>query len=205
MSLSVDYFQVGAHVGNSSNDHIFKESFNNKQMILIEPVPYLFKQLQKNYLEKTKNNTIQFKNYAVSNKDGVLELYVPSESNDFSRYPNWATQLASTNPEHIQRHFSDLIVEKISVPCFRLNTLIKELNISNIEYLIVDTEGHDYDILMDLDLSIVKPKKIQFENSHMDGVFLTGDKYTHLLNHFKEHGYEKIYEDKFDSIIKLTN
>jgi len=198
------YLQIGAHVGKTPNDFLFDKEYSDRQMILIEPVPYLYNELVKNYEEKAKMiKLVLFLNIAISNRDGNLQLYVPSEMNDFSRFPFWASQLASTNEHHIRTHLPDLHVESITVPCFRLNTLIRNLNISHIEHLMVDTEGHDYDILMDLDLQLLKPTIIQFENKHMDGIFSKNTKYTHLLDHFKHHGYTIVKEDDEDTIISL--
>ena len=202
-NIVLDYLQIGAHVGKTSNDFLFDKDCSDKQFVLIEPVPYLYNELVKNYEEKRKTNIITFLNIAISNRDGNLQLYVPSEMNDFSKFPFWASQLASTNEQHIQTHIPDLLVESITVPCFRLNTLIRNLNISHIEQLLVDTEGHDYDILMDLDLHLLKPTTVQFENKHMDGIFSKNTNYTQLLDHFKQYGYTVIKEDDEDTIISL--
>ena len=202
-NIVLDYLQIGAHVGKTSNDFLFMTDCVDKQIVLIEPVPYLYNELIINYEEKRKTNAITFLNIAISNMDGNLQLYVPSETNDFSIFPFWASQLASTNEDHIRSHIPELLVESITVPCFRLNTLIRNLNISHIEYLMVDTEGHDYDILMDLDLELLKPTTIQFENKHMDGIFSKNTKYTHLLEHFRQYSYTIVKEDDEDTIISL--
>jgi FkbM family methyltransferase len=180
-------------------------------MILIEPVPYLFKKLKTNYASKTLDNNIQFLNIAVSNKNDSLTLYVPSPENDFSKFPYWASQLASTNKDHIVKHniFSSNIVnlkiDEIKVPCFTLNNLIEHMNILSIDKLLIDTEGHDYEILMDFDLSVLKPKVIRFENRHMDGVISRGKRYEYLLNHLTSYGYKKIFEDQMDTEVELQN
>jgi hypothetical protein len=203
MSRDIDYFQIGAHIGNTDNDPIFSVLTENKSLILIEPNPYAFDDLRKNYEEKTKTNSIQFENIAVSNKDGFLSLYVPSRINDFTKYPSWTTQIASTNENHLLEHLPDLIIDRISIPCYRLNTLIAKMDIRSIDYLCIDTEGHDYEILSDLDLQILKPKNIVFENKHMDGIFTKSSRYQSLIEHFVKNGYEIIYEDAEDTHIRL--
>jgi FkbM family methyltransferase len=200
----VNILQVGAHVGHTSNDPIFNKPMKDQTLIVIEPVPYLFQQLVANYEPRKQDNRIECLNIAVSNTDGSLKLYVPSASNDFNNFPFWASQLASTNPVHISTHLSGLQTEAVEVPCYRLNTLIKTLGIERIDSLMVDTEGHDYEILMDLDLSVVKPGKIRFENKHMDGVFVRGTRYTTLMNHFSSNGYVKTFEDHEDTVIERT-
>jgi len=207
----VDFFQVGANVGYTESDMLFGQELVNKNIILIEPVPYIFKVLHENYLIKNSNNGNTNKiigfNFAVSNKNDSLELYIPSEKNDFDTLPIWIHELCSIHKDHIYKHTSenypDLIIDKINVLCFTLNTLIEKLNIKEIDYLIIDTEGHDYDILMDLDLTKIKPNKIRFESIHMDGSFLKGMKYIKLINHLLLNGYKTIEETLEDTVVSL--
>ena len=204
-SLNKTYIiQVGSHIGNTENDFLFKNIKLNIEYILIEPVPYLFNKLKENY--KLYNN-ITFLNIAISDYNGFIDLYIPSEKNDFTKLVSWATQLASINKDHIQHFVPECLVDKIQVECKTLNTIIKEYNIKEIEYLYTDTEGHDYNILMNLDLSLIKPKNIIFENKHMDGPKHKLDindcpKYFNLLNYFKKYGYEVVIENKEDTHIE---
>lgn len=201
--VHIDFLQIGAHVGRSPNDHLFSKTMDGKHLILIEPVPYLFETLKQNYRLRAQNNTIDFYNIAISDHDGSLTLYVPSADNNFSCFPFWASQLASTNPDHIKAHLPDLKVDCIKVVCTSLNSLIRLKNITSIDALYIDTEGHDYDILMAYDLSLVKPKSIQFENKHMDGIFIKGPKYQELLAHFAAHGYTVVDEGIEDTQLRL--
>ena len=156
----VDYLQIGAHEGNTENDSIFHTDLKNKNMILIEPVPYLFQKLKANYASKCEDNNIQFLNIAVSNNNDNLTLYVPSPENDFAKFPYWASQLASTNKEHIVKHSkfsSDIInlkIDEIKVPCFTLNNLIERMNIISIDKLIIDDCSYSGEQLIDFTLNI---------------------------------------------------
>jgi hypothetical protein len=49
--------QIGAHVGNTSNDPIFNEIDETTKIVLVEPVPFLFNQLQTNYQQKLKDTS----------------------------------------------------------------------------------------------------------------------------------------------------
>ena len=196
--------QVGAHIGKTSNDFLINNIKDDIKYLLFEPVPYLYKQLCENY--KNKKNVKLF-NIAISNYNGSLPLYIPSEKNDFSKLVGWASQLASTNENHIKTFVPNCIVEKIEVQCKTLNTIIEEYKIENLEAIYTDTEGHDYDILMDLDLIKHKPEYIIFENNHMDGpkhALNKNDspKYNYLLNHFYKNGYEFVSETHEDTTIK---
>lgn len=196
--------QIGSHVGNTCNDPIFNIVDHTTILILVEPVPFLFEQLKKNYRKHFVNNkNIVFINKAVSNFIGEMEMTIPSEKNDFSKLPFWASQLASVNPGHALGHINDLVVEKITVQTTTINEIVKEYNLTNIDLLHTDTEGHDYTILMDYDFKI-KPKKIMFEHKHMDGLFTVGAKFTELSNRLLSLGYKQIRQDSEDTIFQLT-
>jgi FkbM family methyltransferase len=202
----VDYLQIGAHIGNTFNDHIFATNLSGKTLILVEPVNYLYKQLMENYAKYHPAATVFFINAAVSNKDhNTIDLYVPSPENDFQLMPEWANQIASLRSHHVQMHgLSSMKIEKHTVPCITLNQIISQFNIVKIDTLVIDTEGHDYEILMDLDLTKVKPVHIIFENKHMDDTLVRGARYAHLLHHFKENGYVVQYENSEDTCLTIT-
>lgn len=200
---SICIFQIGSNVGNTPTP-VFRTMTKDQACILIEPVPYLFAHLVLNYTTRMPLHDLRFYQIAVSDHDGTLTLHVPSEDNDYEDLPHWACQLASVNPAHIPAHLPQLKTEIVTVPCFRLNTICEQLKIGKIEYLCVDTEGHDYEILMDLDLTRIKPRHIIFEAKHMDGVFVKGARYTFLLAHFLKHGYKIVSEGVEDTHLALA-
>jgi FkbM family methyltransferase len=196
--------QIGSHVGNTVNDPIFNIIDDDTTLILVEPVPYLFEELQMNYKHKFANNQhLYFINKAVSNFIGEIEMTIPSRKNDFSLFPFWATQLASVNPNHAIGHFKDLLVEKIIVKTTTLNEIVKEYDIKHIDLLHTDTEGHDYTILMGYHFEI-KPNIIVFEHRHMDGLHTVGMKYMELSNKLLSLGYKKIAQKVDDTIFQLA-
>ena len=195
--------QIGSHEGFTCNDPIFSVVDSTTRLILVEPVPYLFTRLQKNYKERFRDNAnIIFINKAVSDFTGEIEMTVPSENNDFSRLPFWASQLGSINSEHATRHIPHLQVEKIIVKTTTVNEIVKEYGIYEIELLHTDTEGHDYNILMAYDFKI-KPRKIMFEHKHIDGLFCVGSKYMELSNRLTSLGYKKVHQDTEDTTFEL--
>lgn len=212
-SSHVDYFQIGAHVGNSFNDPLFSIPVSGKTMILVEPVPFLYRLLKHNYREKVRDNEIEFLNIAVSNHDGAINMVVPSESNDFDKFPFFLNQMASTTDKYIKRfnfaeRFPDFKFDTMSVPCRALNTIIRERGITSIGHLIVDTEGHDETILRNLDFSFVKPQKITFENCYMESnEEAAGHGARPGYEAFKAYllglGYSVISEDDEDTVVEL--
>jgi hypothetical protein len=89
-------------------------------------------------------------------------------------------------------------IYKIIVPCVDLNTLINFIiKQKEIEYLFIDTEGHDCDIILSTDFSKYKIKNLKFETTHSDGPFTKGKKLISAINHLKDCGFtiEKVDND----------
>jgi FkbM family methyltransferase len=195
--------QIGAHVGNTLNDPVFKEIDESTKMILVEPVPYLFNQLQHNYKNKLKDiSNIVFINKAVSDFVGTIELTIPSERNDFTKLPFWASQLASVNSNHATGHISNLIIDTITVKTTTIDEIINDHGVTEIDLLHTDTEGHDYTILMNYSFKI-KPRHILFEHKHMDGLFTIGNKYKELTVKLSRLGYRYVYQNIEDTMFEL--
>jgi FkbM family methyltransferase len=174
--------QIGAHVGNTSNDKVFSISDSASKLILVEPVPYLFTKLKENYKKKFLNTShITFVNKAISNYNGKMEMTIPSSKNNFNNFPYWADQLASFDPDHISKHLPELLTEKIMVDVITLDNLLKENNIIKIDELYLDTEGHEFNILNNFSFS-VKPKKIFFEYNHIDGTYSVRNNFNLLMD-----------------------
>ena len=195
--MHYDFIQIGSHVGKTENDPVNKLIEDGAKGILIEPVPYLFQKLKRNY--KEFENNLVFINKAVSNKKGHIELFVPSDDNNFDNLPWWTSQLASVDENHATAHIPDLIMDSIRVETVTLDEIISECGVSSLTRLFSDTEGHDYEILMSLDFSVLRPLFIQFENKHMDGTFSRSEKYRGLIKHFNDHGYEVDSENAQDT------
>ena len=104
------------------------------------------------------------------------------------------------NKTHAINHIPSLITESVCVTTTTIDEIIKDYNISKIDILHTDTEGHDYDILMSYSFC-VKPKQIMFE--HIDGCFQVGEKYNILKTKLNELGYKNIFKDTEDSVFEL--
>lgn len=195
--------QIGSHVGNTTNDPIFKHIDESTKVILVEPVPYLFKQLKDNYLKKLGNTeNLIFINKAVSDYVGEIEMTVPSEDNDFSKLPVWASQLASVNSAHATGHLPQLKVDTIKIETTTVDEIITQYSIDRVDLLHTDTEGHDYNILMNYSF-IIKPRQVLFEHKHIDGLNKVGAKYVELSNKLLGLGYRKKFQNSEDTMFEL--
>lgn len=215
MGKIFDLIQIGCHIGNTYNDKKTIGLFNkNSNAIFVEPINRFYNLLVNNHNRDYQDNNFIFLNKACSNKIGELDLYEP-DIITFSRetepeyinreLPYFVDQLTSVYPDHVKNHYINIESKLIKVPCTTLNQIIEDYDISEIKSLVIDTEGHDFEILNDLNLDILKPKKIIFEHKHMEGTNTTvGEKYNKILSKLFSFGYVKTYMDTEDTYLELT-
>ena len=79
--------------------------------------------------------------------------------------PNY--QIFSNSKSFVKKHFPNGEIKKKTVECLRISEFLKKNNIKNIDYLSIDIEGMDYDVLINLDLNKLQIKNISFEHLHL--------------------------------------
>lgn len=130
--------------------------------IFIEPVKYYFDRLP----ECNKVNC------AISNYEGVIDIYYLTDE-EITKYdlPPWVRGCNSVWVPHpsvmrllVERNIDIQIIRYERVQVRRIKSIIDDHNVTEIDFLKIDTEGHDCIILNDfLDTVDIKPRKIQFE------------------------------------------
>lgn len=178
--------QIGANDGVRADPlrhFITKHHWN---ALLIEPLPTVYKQLQRNYEQFPQ---VQTRNIAVSDRDGMLSLYVPNDELTAQR-PD-LTGLCSLQNEHVAAELireglsnPTALIAKITVPAKTVPALLKDERISRIDVLQIDTEGHDWRILSQFDLAGLDVKLINMEFFH-----LTYDERRACIGRLTELGY----------------
>ena len=138
--------------------------------LFVEPVPYVFERLCKNY---GNNPRFTFANVAISASGTTLTFYYLAEDAKAAipGLPVWYDQVGSFNRQHISKHFPghliDQFIVEAKIPCLTLSELFVKNNISRLDILHIDTEGFDWEILQQLDLNTFEPTIILFEHSHL--------------------------------------
>ncbi|WP_299198772.1 FkbM family methyltransferase, partial [uncultured Amphritea sp.] len=196
--MNYDVVQIGAHKGNTHTDPVFKYLAKDATALLVEPVPRFFRALRKNYAAWT---SVEFANLAIGDCNGQLKLFVPHPQNKWRELPRWADQLASTNPDHIPTILPSMRQQEVFVDCLTINSLFERYDVTEIGQLFVDTEGHDYNVLMPMDLGAVSPREICFEHVHTDGAHVRSVKYAELLTKFTAAGYVVERADGEDTLL----
>lgn len=190
----ISFIQVGANDGISfDNIYPFFKSHKCKGL-LIEPLPYFFDRLKLNYADSPSIVPLNIALHPTAEK---FEIYSVNPK-ELHKYPHWVSGIASFNKEHLIKNSvkeSDLVA--VAVACKPLSKLIEEHKLLELDYLQIDTEGFDGEIINMIDFSQVKPKLIKFESVH-----LSSEKKLSTVNLLKSQGY-KIIDERRDMVALL--
>lgn len=164
--LSGRCIEVGAYDGiKGSNTKYFEDL--GWDTICIEPNPYIFPELLKN----RKGRCLSF---ACSHHNGLAKF----EIFDFNSGIQSSLSSLKTDPRLIEE-YGDAIAKRsfVEVPVLQLGTVIP---LSYIDFISIDTEGTEIDVLMGCHLHYQKPKLFIVENNYEDEV---------IRKHMDRHGY----------------
>lgn len=160
----VKFLQIGANDG-VSHDCLYKIILKYKwQGVAVEPLDEFFQKLQLNY---SFYNLVRPVRYALHPTDTSMTIFKLNPLK-YCDYGHWASGIASFNKSHLIKHniLETDIIEEI-VPCISLMKLIADNNLEGIDYLQIDTEGFDVEILKMIDFNYISPKLIRFEYSNL--------------------------------------
>jgi FkbM family methyltransferase len=177
--------QVGANdglVNDPLREHILASQWI---CVLVEPVPYLFDKLLRNYRGLSRVSCI---NAAISDRDGEMDFYFIQED-ALNRLPYWASQIGSFSIEHIQKHFGgidDAWISKRKLRTIKIADLVAVIPEERFHLIHLDVEGHEAKLIKALLDVGHTPAAILFESHHL------GEAYTDLETRLHRHGYELI-------------
>ena len=159
------FLQIGANDGVAGDPiHELVITYRWKG-ILVEPVPYLFDKLKKNYARAACR--LVFENVAISTEaEKRIIYYIADENNDL---PNWVKGINSFNKAHIlwqECNFPSIrdYVEEQAIDCISLRELMTRNNIDKVNLLLIDVEGYDYEVLKQLDIFAELPEVVIYEH-----------------------------------------
>ena len=174
--------KVFLEIGTSNFDTLIPLIENGWQGYCVEPVAEYVHDLSK------LNQNVVLSNCAISSYDGMLKMYQSVSDNVlWSRGVSHAVEQQGGKLLESEQ-YNHLIKDTIDVPCYTLQTYLKMNNITSIDFLKVDVEGHETDIFEAYDWS-VKPTFMKVEHAHIDDV--------KLKKTFEDQGYI-VYTEQFD-------
>ena len=161
-------FDIGAHKGETIK--FFLKNFEFEKIYSFEPIPETFELLKKNInlLDNFKKKKIVLENSAVGSAETKISIKQMVESssstirdiNQNSKYFNKKKKLLYSSKEDF--------FKKIDVNQITLNKYTKINSIEKIDFLKIDTEGYELDVLIGLENKIEKVRFILFEHHYHD-------------------------------------
>ncbi|HYG91162.1 MAG TPA: FkbM family methyltransferase [Azospirillum sp.] len=163
----VYFIQIGAHNGVDGDPIHTLVRRHGWRGILVEPVPYLYEQLRRNYAGVPG---LILDPRAVAEDAAPRRLYRLRPNDD--GLPDWYDQLGSFDRDVVLKHrdaipnIEDYLVSD-EVPCVTLSGLLAEHGVARLDLLVIDVEGYDYRILRQLDFNRFAPPVIVYEKKHL--------------------------------------
>ena len=177
----MNYVHLGACVGDFDNKCGFttfvkKNSSIHDKIFLIEANPKNIPKLKKNY-KNYKNSKIF--NIGISSKKNKKETFFYTED-DAPHY-----KVCSMNKNHVFKHYPKSIIKKFEIKTVEINNFFKNyIREKTIDYLSIDIEGIDYEILTKINF-----EKYNILNISVEYLHLSKNQKKKLINHLIKHGY----------------
>ena len=159
--------QIGA--GSANFDTYVQDGFSNfirkkkteKKIYIVEANSIHLKNLKKFY---ESDNNVKIFNLA------IIPDNIDLKEMDFfyclEDAPNY--QIFSNSKLFVKKHFPHGTIKKTTINCLGISDFFEKNDIKNVEYLSIDIEGMDYEVLLNLQLNRFKIKNISFEHIHLD-------------------------------------
>ncbi|MEB2778323.1 FkbM family methyltransferase [Algoriphagus sp. D3-2-R+10] len=181
------FIDIGAHDGISFSNTYFLERKRKWKGICFEPNPKVFLQLVEN------RNSIN-ENCCVGTANGEVLFW------QISGYSEMLSGMKSSfDDKHISRIEKELKEKggsllEIKVPVRELSSYDLIMN-NKVNYLSIDTEGNEFDILKSIDFKINRIEVISVENNYQD---------INISSYLIDFGYKKVIKIGCDEIYILS-
>ena len=188
---------IGAHKGESIE--LFSKNFIIKKIISFEASPINFKYLKKK-IEKNKqgyNNTeIVLENIALGAEDKIIEF------NQFDESSSSTIKEVDEESKYYKRKFRLInflnnkeTYQKLKIKISKLKDYIEKCSIKKIDFMKIDTEGYEFEILLGLEDEIKLVDIIMFEH-HYDNMIKKGYTFEDIHKLLIKNNFNKIYKSR---------
>jgi FkbM family methyltransferase len=165
------FVEIGSNDG-EQHDHL-REFILEREWrgVMAEPVPYVFARLQDNYAGIDR---VALENVAIADRDGSLPFFHLADATPEEReqMPDWYDGIGSLSREGVLGHapqipdLADRLVET-QVPSLSFSSLLRRHGLETVDLVLIDTEGHDWEIIRHIDLAAHRPRLLVYEHYHL--------------------------------------
>lgn len=196
---------VGAHHGETIK--LFSNNFNIHEIHSFEASHINFQILKK---KKFRNNVI-INNFAISDQKKIYEMnqFVETSSSTISEI-NINSEYYSKKKRILSPFSSKEIFYKINTQANTLDNYLLKKKIDKVDILKIDTEGHEYKVLLGALKSLKKIKYIYFEH-HYNNMVKKNYNFRDINTLLKKNEFKKVFKSKmyfrkvFEYIYENTN
>jgi FkbM family methyltransferase len=155
------FIDIGAHDGISLSNTYYFEKNLNWTGLCIEPHKDVFTLLK-------KNRNCYLENVAISDSEKNVKYL------KISGAPEMLSGLVDNyDPRHIERITNETInnggsIDIVDMKCVSLNSLLEKYNINHIDYMSIDVEGAELDILKGINFNKYDINYITIEDNYPD-------------------------------------
>jgi FkbM family methyltransferase len=188
---------IGAHKGESIK--LFSKNFIIKKIISFEASPINFEYLKKKIKDNKQgyNNTeIVLENTALGAEDKIIEF------NQFNESSSSTIKEIDKESKYYKRKFRLInflnnkeTYQKIKIKISKLKDYIEKNNIKKINFMKIDTEGYEFEILLGLENKIKIVDIIMFEH-HYDNMIKKGYTFEDINKLLIKNNFNKIYKSR---------
>ena len=188
---------IGAHKGESIK--LFSKNFIIKKIISFEASPINFEYLKKKIDENKQeyNNTeIVLENIALGAENKIIEF------NQFNESSSSTIKDINKESKYYKRKFrlinflnNKKTFQKIKIKVLKLKDYIEKNNIKKIDFIKIDTEGYEFEILLGLENKIKLVDIIMFEH-HYDNMIKKGYTFENINKLLIKNNFNKIYKSR---------
>jgi hypothetical protein len=191
-------------IGTSNFDTLIESATDQTRGISIEPIQYYLDALPK------PPGVLKLKcAVSANNQRETLQVYyVPEDLVRQHNLPDWLRGCNSVGNYHLQHHVLGVthLVQQDQVVCLPIGTVFDQYEITELDYLKIDTEGSDcaimlhlFDYLQDQDSS-VRPRRILFESNEL----AVPAQVQLVISKFQTLGYSLVRSD-YDTVLEISS
>ena len=175
------FVQIGTHNGDDDFNKLVRKE-EPDCVVLVEPNGDMIDQILDSYSYISEKNKIKLENVAINTQSGPCEVVIPKEP--IPQPDGSSCELGTAHYSLIPMDDWGDDFKSIKTEGMTFSELCEKHSITEIDYLQIDTEGFDSQIILSIDFDKVKIKKLQYEY----WPFKSEDQYTRYGEDGKKYG-----------------
>jgi len=149
--------------------------------VMVEPLPWVFERLRSNYRGQ---KGVTFENAAIAGADGQVPFYyaaAPAEDRGQDDRPIWSDTIGSLSRAEVEKTIAgardfaasglgvhipgiESRIERTEVPSITFESLCRKHRIRELDLLLIDAQGYDYEIINGIDFERYRPRLLIYES-----------------------------------------